>query len=48
MILFYVNVCGFYIVEFFNEKHPMSDFPEDFIGDGNEESLNSENKCNSC
>jgi len=35
-IHFYVNVCGFYIVEFFNEKHPMPDSPEDFIGDGNE------------
>lgn len=35
-IHFYVNVCGFHIVEFFNEKHPMSDIPEDFIGDGNE------------
>lgn len=35
-IHFYVNVCGFNIVEFFNEKHPMPDTPEDFIGDGNE------------
>ncbi|MCI9625847.1 MAG: GNAT family N-acetyltransferase [Clostridia bacterium] len=35
-IHFYVNVCGFHIIEFFNEKHPMSDIPEDFIGDGNE------------
>lgn len=35
-IHFYVNVCGFYIVEFFNEKHPMPDTPDDFIGDGNE------------
>jgi len=35
-IHFYVNVCGFHIVEFFNKKHPMSDMPEDFIGDGNE------------
>ena len=35
-IHFYVNVCGFYITEFFNEKHPMPDTPEDFIGDGNE------------
>ena len=33
---FYVNVCGFQIVEFFNEKHPMPDEPDDFIGDGNE------------
>lgn len=32
----YVNVCGFHIVEFFNEKHPMPDAEEDFIGDGNE------------
>lgn len=35
-IHFYVNVCGFQIVEFINEKHPSSDMPEDFIGDGNE------------
>lgn len=35
-IHFYINVCGFHIVEFFNEKHPMPDTPEDFIGDGNE------------
>lgn len=35
-IHFYVNVCGFHITEFFNEKHPMPDEPEDFIGDGNE------------
>ncbi|MGN0639580.1 MAG: GNAT family N-acetyltransferase [Oscillospiraceae bacterium] len=35
-IHFYVNVCGFHIVEFFNEKHPMPDTPEDFVGDGNE------------
>lgn len=35
-IHFYVNVCGFHIVEFFNEKHPMPDTSEDFIGDGNE------------
>lgn len=35
-IHFYVNVCGFHIVEFFNKKHPMPDIPEDFIGDGNE------------
>ncbi|MGN0670854.1 MAG: GNAT family N-acetyltransferase [Oscillospiraceae bacterium] len=33
-IHFYVNVCGFHIVEFFNEKHPMPDTPEDFVGDG--------------
>lgn len=35
-IHFYVNVCGFHIVEFFNEKHPMPNKSEDFIGDGNE------------
>ena len=35
-IHFYVNVCGFHITEFFNEKHPMPDTPEGFIGDGNE------------
>lgn len=35
-IHFYVNVCGFHIVEFFNEKHPMPDAPDNFIGDGNE------------
>ena len=35
-IHFYVNVCGFHIAEFFNEKHPMPDIPDDFIGDGNE------------
>lgn len=35
-IHFYVNVCGFHITEFFNEKHPMPDMSDDFIGDGNE------------
>ena len=35
-IHFYVNICGFHITEFFNEKHPMPDTPDDFIGDGNE------------
>ena len=35
-IHFYVNVCGFHITEFFNEKHPMLDTPDDFVGDGNE------------
>ena len=35
-IHFYVNVCGFHITEFFNEKNPMPDMPGDFIGDGNE------------
>ena len=35
-IHFYVNKCGFHIVEFWNEQHPEPDTPEDFIGDGNE------------
>ena len=35
-IHFYVNVCGFHIVEFFNERHPAPDEAEDFIGDGSE------------
>lgn len=35
-IHFYVNVCGFHIVEFFNERHPMPDAPDDFVGDGNQ------------
>ena len=35
-IHFYVNICGFHITEYFNEKHPMEDVPDDFIGDGNE------------
>lgn len=35
-IHFYVNVCGFHITEFFNEKHPMKDASDGFIGDGNE------------
>ena len=30
------DVCGFPIVEFFNERHPMPDPPDDFIGDGNQ------------
>lgn len=34
-IHFYVNICGFHITEFFNEKHPMPDTPDDFVGDGN-------------
>jgi hypothetical protein len=38
-IHFYVNVCGFHITEFFNEKYPMPDTPDDFVGDGNEERL---------
>lgn len=33
-IHFYVNRCGFHIVEFLNEKNPGLDMPEDFIGDG--------------
>ena len=33
-IHFYVNKCGFHIVEFLNEYHPDPDEPEDFIGDG--------------
>ena len=33
-IHFYVNKCGFHIVEFLNEKNPGTDMPEDFIGDG--------------
>ena len=32
----FMNVCGFHITEFFNEKHPMPDTPDDFVGDGNE------------
>ena len=35
-IHFYVNICGFHIVEYFNEKHPLPDTSEDFIGDGHE------------
>ena len=35
-IHFYVNKCGFHIVEFWNEKHPDLNIPEDFVGDGNE------------
>ena len=35
-IHFYVNKCGFHIVEFWNEKHPDPDMPTDFVGDGNE------------
>lgn len=29
-IHFYVNRCGFHIVEFFHSKHPDPNFPEDF------------------
>ena len=35
-IHFYVNKCGFHIVEFLNEHNPGTDEPEDFIGDGGE------------
>lgn len=35
-IHFYVNVCGFQIVEYFNQFHPMPNVADDFIGDGNE------------
>lgn len=35
-IHFYVNKCGFHIVEFWNEKNPDLNMTEDFISDGNE------------
>ena len=35
-IHFYVNKCGFHIVEFWNEKNPDPNMPIDFVGDGNE------------
>ena len=35
-IYFYVNKCGFHIVQFLNEKHSGSDMPNDQIGDENE------------
>ena len=35
-IHFYVNKCGFQIVEFINEYNPDPNEPEDFIGDGGE------------
>lgn len=35
-IHFYVNVCGFHIVEFYNEKHPIPGTSDDLIGDGEE------------
>ena len=35
-IHFYVNKCGFHIVEFLNEHNPNPNDPEDFIGDGGE------------
>lgn len=33
-IHFYVNKCGFHIVEFLNEHNPYPDDTEEFIGDG--------------
>lgn len=33
-IHFYVNKCGFHIVEFLHEKNPDPHMPEDFVGDG--------------
>ena len=35
-IHFYVNKCGFHIVEYINEHNPDPNEPEDFIGDGGE------------
>ena len=35
-IHFYVNKCGFHIVEFLNEKNSGAGMPEDFCGDGGE------------
>ena len=35
-IHFYVNKCGFHIVEFLNEHNPDPNDPKDFIGDGGE------------
>lgn len=35
-IHFYVNKCGFHIVEFLNEHNPDPNTPEEFIGDGGE------------
>ena len=35
-IHFYVNKCGFHIVEYLNEHHPSPEEPEDFLGDGGE------------
>ena len=35
-IHFYVNKCGFHIVEFINKYNPDFNEPEDFIGDGGE------------
>lgn len=33
-IHFYINKCGFHIVEFQNKHNQSSDIPENFIGDG--------------
>ena len=35
-IHFYVNKCGFHIVEFLNEHNPDPNDPEEYIGDGGE------------
>lgn len=35
-IHFYVNKCGFHIVEYVHKKHCVLDMPDDFIGDGGE------------
>ena len=35
-IHFYVNKCGFHIVEFLNKHNPDPNVPEGFIGDGGE------------
>lgn len=35
-IHFYVNKCGFHIVEFLNKYHHPVDYPDDFIGDHGE------------
>lgn len=45
-IYFYLNICGFHITKFFDEKHPMPGTPENFIGDGNRGMFEFENKCN--
>ncbi len=29
---FYINVCGFHAVEFFNPKHKSTDIPDDMVG----------------
>lgn len=44
-IHFYVNKCGFHIVEFWNEKHPDPNMPEDYIGDGSEGMFRFQKKC---